>query len=173
MFELTVDTLVDAIKSLFDQLHLAHGPFCCINCLRILLVTSLLQSKVINHPLFDGLQVVVFRHTLINFLVYLCNFLDELHLLLDHFSLVVFRWPNIIEEDIGVDLENKHFILEWWSYIGKWATFFFKNIVTFKTDQGSSSVNHLEDLLLDEVTVVTRSDILLSVKFTYRDDRNL
>ena len=111
-FELTVDTLVYAIESLLNQFHLAQSSFCSINRLRILKVTRLLQCKVIYHPLFDRLHIVVHLHTLIYFLVYLSDFLDEFHLLLNHFSLVVFRWPYVIKEDLGVDLEDEYFILE-------------------------------------------------------------
>ena len=112
-FELTVDTLVYAIESLLNQLHLTQCSFCSVNGLRILLVTRLLHRHIIDHPLFDRLHIVVFLRTLIHFLVYLSNFLDEFQLLLDHFSLVVFRRPYVIEEDVGINLEDQYFILKW------------------------------------------------------------
>ena len=58
-----------------------------------------------------------------------------------------------------------YFILESWGNISEWATLVFENIVTFKTNKGSSSVNHLKDFLLDEISVVACSDILLGVEF--------
>ena len=45
--------------------------------------------------------------------------------------------------------------------------------MTFKTDQRSSSVNHLKDLLLDEIPIMTSSDILLGVEFASWVNLNL
>ena len=45
--------------------------------------------------------------------------------------------------------------------------------MTLKTDQGSSSVNHLEDLLLNEISVMASSDILLGVEFASWVNLNL